>query len=198
MKRAVLTTLTAAFVLAPTIALAHTGQGDTGGLVHGFIHPLTGSDHVLVMVAVGLLSAQLGGRALWLVPLSFVSVMAIAGAFGMAGIRVPLPEAGIALSIIVLGLALAIRVKLPAFAAMAFVAFFAVFHGYVHGAEMPAEISGLRYVAGFVGATVLLQGVGIILGLLIGLERGTLGRRVVQAGGGAMALLGVAVLTRLL
>lgn len=111
MKRAVLTTLTAAFVLAPTIALAHTGQGDTGRLVHGFIHPLTGSDHVLVMVAVGLLSAQLGGRALWLVPLSFVSVMAIAGAFGMAGIRVPLPEAGIALSIIVLGLALAIRVK---------------------------------------------------------------------------------------
>lgn len=197
MKRAVLTTLTAAFVLAPTIALAHTGQGDTGRLVHGFIHPLTGSDHVLVMVAVGLLSAQLGGRALWLVPLSFVSVMAIAGAFGMAGIRVPLPEAGRSVYH-------RPRVgardtsEMPAFAAMAFVAFFAVFHGYVHGAEMPAETSGLRYVAGFVGATVLLQGVGIILGLLIGLERGTLGRRVVQAGGGAMALLGVAVLTRLL
>ena len=88
MKRAAVTTLLAVF-LAPTIALAHTEQGDTSGLVHGFIHPLTGSDHVLVMVAVGLLSVQLGGRALWLVPLSFVGVMAIAGALGIAGIRVP-------------------------------------------------------------------------------------------------------------
>jgi urease accessory protein len=194
MKRAVLTTLTAVFVLAPAIALAHAGHGDTSGLMHGLTHPITGIDHVLAMVAVGVLSAQLSGRALWLVPLSFVGVMAVAGGFGMAGIQLPFAEAGIALSVIVLGLAVAFRLNLPVLAAMALVGFFAVFHGYVHGAEMPAAASGLPYAAGFVGATALLHGVGVGLGLLVGLEGGKLGRRVVQAGGGAMALLGIAVL----
>ena len=98
---------------AATAAQAHTGIGSTAGFAHGFAHPLGGIDHVLVMVAVGLFAAQLGGRALWLVPLSFVSVMAFGGAFGMAGIGLPFVEIGIGLSVIVLGLAVAFRVSHP-------------------------------------------------------------------------------------
>jgi urease accessory protein len=191
MSPAVLTTLIAAFVLAPAIALAHTGHAETTGLMYGLAHPISGIDHVLAMVAVGLLSAHLDGRALWLVPLSFVGVMVVGGALGMAGIQVPFAEVGIGLSVIVLGLAVAFRFNLPTLAAMALVGFFAVFHGYVHGAELPAAASGLPYAVGFVGATALLQGVGAGFGLLIG-------RRVVQAGGGAMAVLGVAILSGLL
>jgi urease accessory protein len=188
----------AAFVLAPAIALAHTGHGDTSGLMHGLSHPITGIDHVSAMVAVGVLAAQLGGRALWLVPLSFVGVMGLAGALGMAGIQLPFAEVGIALSVIVLGLAVAFRSTLPVLGAMALAGFFAAFHGYVHGAEMPAAVSGLPYAAGFVGATAMLHAVGIGVGLLAGWEGGKLNRRLVQAGGGAMALFGIAVVANLL
>jgi urease accessory protein len=167
-------------------------------LAHGFIHPISGIDHVLAMVAVGVLAAQLGGRALWLVPLSFVGVMAAAGALGMAGIQLPFAELGIALSVIVLGLAIAFPIELPALAAMAVVGFFAVFHGQVHGAEMPAAASALPYAAGFVGGTALLHATGVGLGLLFGLEGGKLGHHVVRLGGGAMALFGVAILAGVL
>jgi urease accessory protein len=194
MRRAVLTTLVAAFAIAPAIALAHTGHGDTSGLMRGFTHPITGIDHVLAMVAVGVLAAQLGGRALWLVPLGFVGVMAVAGVLGMAGIQLPFSEVGIALSVIVLGLVVAFRLSLPELAAMALVGLFAVFHGHVHGAEMPAVASGVSYAVGFVGATAMLHAVGVGVGLLVGWERGTLSRRLVQAGGGAMALFGLVVL----
>jgi urease accessory protein len=198
MRRAVLKTLSTVLVLAPTIALAHTGHGDTSGLMHGFTHPITGVDHVLAMVAVGVLAAQLGGRALWLVPLGFVGVMAVAGAFGMAGIQLPAAEVGIALSVFVLGLAVAFRLSPPELAAMALVGFFAVFHGHVHGAEMPAAASGVAYAAGFVGATAMLHAVGVGVGLLVGWEAGALSRRLLQAGGGAMALFGFAVLAGIL
>jgi urease accessory protein len=191
MRPATLTTLIAAFVLAPAIALAHTGHADTTGLMYGLAHPITGIDHVLAMVAVGLLSVHLDGRALWLVPLSFIGVMVVGAALGMAGIQVPFAEVGIGLSVIVLGLAVACRFNLPTLAATALVGFFAVFHGYVHGAELPAAASGLPYAVGFVGATALLQGVGAGFGLLIG-------RSVVQAAGGAMAVLGIAVVSGLL
>ena len=194
MRRAMLTTLSTVLVLAPTIALAHTGHGDTSGLMHGFTHPITGIDHVLAMVAVGVLAAQLGGRALWLVPLGFVGVMAVAGTLGMAGIQLPVSEVGIALSVIVLGLAVAFRHSLPEVAAIALVGFFAVFHGHVHGTEMPAAASGVPYAAGFVGATAILHAVGVGVGLLVGWEAGALSRHLLQAGGGAMALFGLAVL----
>jgi urease accessory protein len=159
--------------------------------MYGLAHPISGIDHVLAMVAVGLLAAHLDGRALWLVPLSFTGVMVVGGALGMAGIQVPFAEFGIGLSVIVLGLAVAFRIDLPTLAAMALVGFFAVFHGYMHGAELPAAASGLPYAVGFVGTTALLQCVGAGFGLLIG-------RRVVQAGGGAMAVLGIAIISRLL
>ena len=194
MRRAVLTTLSTVLVLAPTIALAHTGHGDTSGLIQGFTHPITGIDHVLAMVAVGVLAAQFGGRALWLVPLGFVGVMAVAGALGMAGIQLPVSEVGIALSLVVLGLAVAFRLSLSELAAMALVGFFAVFHGHVHGAEMPAAASGVPYAAGFVGATAMLHAVGVGVGLLVGWEARALSRRLLQTGGGAMALFGLVVL----
>lgn len=191
MRPAVLTTLIAAFTLVPAVALAHPGHGDTNGLISGFIHPISGIDHVLAMVAVGLLAAHLGGRALWLVPLSFIGVMAVGGVLGMAGLEVPLAEVGIGLSVIVLGLVVAFAVSLQTLAAVALVGFFAAFHGYVHGAELPATASEFPYAVGFVGATALLLGVGAGLGLLIG-------RRAVQAGGGAIAVLGIAVVSGLL
>ncbi len=194
MRRAMLTALSAVFVFAPAMAVAHTGHGDTSGLMHGFSHPITGIDHVLAMVAVGVLAAQLGGRALWLVPLGFVAVMAGAGALGMAGIPLPFSEVGIALSVIVLGLAVAFRLSMPELAAMALVGVFAVFHGHVHGAEMPAAASGVPYALGCIGATAMLHAVGVGIGLLVGREGGTLSRRLVQGGGGAMALFGLAAL----
>ena len=181
-------------VLTPAIALAHTGHADANGLVHGFIHPATGIDHVLAMIAVGVLAAQLGGRALWLVPLSFVAVMAFAGALGMAGIHLPFVEVGVALSVVVLGLAIAFPLNLSTVATMALVGFFALFHGHVHGAEMPSAMSALPYAAGFVAATALLHAIGVGLGLLFGFEGERFGRRVVQTGGGAMALFGLVIL----
>src|SRR5436190_8145834 len=118
----------AAFLtLAAGAAQAHTGVGHIAGFAHGFAHPLGGIDHVLAMVAVGLFAAHLGGRALWLVPLSFVAMMTVGGAFGMAGVGLPFVEIAIALSVIVLGLAVAARLHMPTVAAMALVGLFALF-----------------------------------------------------------------------
>jgi urease accessory protein len=179
-------------------ALAHTGHGDTSGFVHGFGHPLGGVDHVLAMVAIGLYATFLGGRALWLVPATFVVVMALAGAFTAAGYIVPHAEAGIALSVIVLGLAVALRVSLPVLAAIMLAGVFAIFHGHAHGAEMPSDVSGLAYAAGFMLATALLHGVGIAVGILAGELAESGGRRVVQASGGAMALAGIGIFAGIL
>src|SRR5580704_16564550 len=104
--------LAAAFMLVPTVAFAHPGHDATPDFLHGFLHPLGGLDHILAMVAVGLFAVQLGGRALWLVPASFVAVMAAAGVAGMAGIEIPHVEAGIALSVLVLGAVIALRVNM--------------------------------------------------------------------------------------
>jgi urease accessory protein len=159
------------------------------------MHPVGALDHVLAMIAVGLYAALLGGRALWLVPASFIGMTAIGGALGIAGLGPPHTEIGIALSVIVLGLAVALRLSLPTRAAMALVGVFAVFHGYAHGAEMPPDASGLRYAAGFLLATALLHGAGIALGFAAGTLAARGGWRVAQATGGAMALAGIAFLT---
>ena len=196
MKRAAVTTLAISFVLAPAVALAHPGHDGAGGLMHGFVHPVTGVDHVLAMIAVGVLAALYGGRALWLVPTSFLFAMAVAGVIGMAGIPVQIVEAGIALSVVVLGLMLAFQIKPPTLVAMVVVGFFALFHGYAHGSEMPDGPAGLSFAAGFLIATALLLGAGVGLGLL--LQRQTLSRRLIQTGGGAMALVGIAVLASVL
>jgi urease accessory protein len=187
---------TVAFLSLTAAASAHTGHGDVHGFVHGFKHPVGGLDHVLATVAVGLYAALLGGRALWLVPASFVGVMAIGGALGIAGIGVPFVEIGIALSIVVLGLAVALRLSIPTLAAMALVAFFAIFHGHAHGAEMPQDASGYSYAAGFMLATALLHAAGVAIGLIAGRLTALGGSRLTQAAGGAMALAGVVILVR--
>ena len=196
MKRAAITTFVISFVLAPAAALAHPGHDGAGGLLHGFVHPVTGIDHVLAMIAVGVLAAQYGGRALWLVPMSFLVAMAAAGVIGMAGIPVQIVEAGIGLSVVVLGLMIAFQLKPPTLVAIVVVGLFALFHGYAHGSEMPKGLAGLSFAAGFLIATALLLGAGVGLGRL--LQRRALGRRLIQAGGGAMALVGIAVLASVL
>ena len=196
MKRAAVTTFVAFLVFAPIAALAHPGHDGAGGLVHGFVHPVTGIDHVLAMIAVGVLAAQYGGRALWLVPMSFLVAMAIAGVIGMAGIVVPVAEIGIGVSVVVLGLAIAFQLRPPTFVAMAVVGFFALFHGYAHGAELPDGMTGLSFALGFLLATALLHSTGVGLGLLM--QRQASSRRLIQVGGGAMALVGIAVLASFL
>ena len=192
MKRAAVTTLVIFFVFAPAAALAHPGHDGAGGLLHGFVHPLTGIDHVLAMIAVGVLAAGYGSRALWLVPMSFLVAMAAAGVIGMAGIPVQIVEAGIGLSVVVLGLMIAFQFKPPTLVATVVVGFFALFHGYAHGSEMPNGLAGLSLAAGFLIATALLLGAGVGIGLIV--QRRTLSRRLFQAGGGVIALVGVAVL----
>src|SRR5918994_3680530 len=160
--------LTLAGALLPTAALAHTGIGAAGGFAHGFWHPIGGLDHVLAMVAVGAFAVCLGGRALWLVPSAFVAMMAVGGFAGMEGIQLPLVETGIALSVVVLGLAVAFQWKLPVAAASALVGLFAIFPGHAHGSEMPVDASGLGYAAGFMLATASLHVAGIGLGLTVG------------------------------
>jgi len=192
MRRALLAT---AFVLAPTLAFAHPGLlGHTHDLASGFVHPFSGLDHILAMVAVGLFAAQLGGRALWAVPASFVGMMAAAGVAGMSGIALSLTETGIALSVIVLGGAVALRLALPVAAATALVGFFAIFHGYAHGLETPETASGLLYGLGFVAATAALHALGIGLGLALGRFEGAFGRGLISMAGSAAALIGMVML----
>lgn len=176
----------AAFVL-PGAAQAHTGLHMLGGAGAGFAHPLLGIDHLLTMVAVGLWAASLGGRARLLVPIAFVSVMALGAAFGIAGLRLPAVETGIAVSVIVVGVLVAAAVRVPVGAAMALVAAFALFHGHAHGGEMPAMASPFAYGLGFVLATALLHGVGLVVGTL----REKSAPIVARAAGGAIAATGL-------
>ncbi|MGY2051924.1 HupE/UreJ family protein [Methylobacterium sp. JK268] len=181
--------LAAALLLLPQAALAHPGHGDAAGLAHGFVHPLSGADHVLAMVAVGLLAALRGGRALWALPAAFLGMMVVGGVLGASGVALPSVETGIALSIVAFGLAVAVGGGLPLAALAALVGVFAVFHGHAHGAEIPETASGLAYGAGFVAATALLHAAGIGLGLAAARVRPA-----APVVGGAVALAGLALL----
>ena len=194
MRSGLARTITAVASLIPTAALAHTGIGDGHGFVHGLAHPLDGLDHILAMVTVGLFAWQLGGRALWLVPLSFVLAMTAGGALGMAGIPLPFVELGIAASVLVLGIIVAVGVKAPVAVAMGLVGAFAIFHGHAHGTEMPLNAFGAIYVAGFVFATALLHAGGIALGALIGRFSDGYMRLGYRLSGGFVALAGAAIL----
>ncbi len=152
--------------LFPALAEAHPFHGATNGLAGGLSHPLSGLDHILAMIAVGLWAAQLGGRSRWTVPTSFVSLMVFGGVLGMAGVHIPAVESGIAASVLVLGVLIAASVRLPMFAGMALVGLFAIFHGHAHGTEIPAAASGFTYALGFVLATIALHAAGVGLGML--------------------------------
>ncbi len=173
-------------------ALAHTGEGLTGGFLSGFEHPITGWDHVAAMVAVGLWGAFLGRPAIWILPIVFPLVMAMGAALGVIGVPLPQVETGIALSAVVLGLAVALAMRAPIWVAAVIVGVFAVFHGYAHGTELPEAANPFAFAVGFVIATGLLHVAGIGFGLL---TRWPAGSMAVRAGGAAIALAGVAFLT---
>jgi len=165
MKMGIRPTLILTLVMFPAIAEAHPGHGLATGFWPGAAHPLSGFDHVLAMGAVGIWAAQLGGRNLWAVPLSFVSLMAVGGALGMAGVPVPYVEQGILMSILILGLLIVAATRLPLWASCGIVGLFALCHGHAHGAEMPLCASGLSYGAGFIAATACLHLTGIGMGI---------------------------------
>lgn len=187
--------LVAAAFLAPGAAYAHVGAGDTHSFSYGFMHPIGGLDHILAMVAVGMLAANLGGRALWAVPLSFVAAMAFGGYLGVLAAEVPFVELGIALSVIVFGLAIASNVRLPIVIAMALVGVFAIFHGHAHGEEMPGDASGAAYAIGFMLATALLHIGGIALGVGIQQIGAAHWSRAARISGVGLSLAGAAILT---
>jgi urease accessory protein len=183
--------LTATLLPAATPAFAHVGVGPTSGLAAGFAHPLTGVDHLTVMVAVGLWAALKGGRALWAWPAAFVGVMLVGGALGMAHVPIPFVEPAILASVVALGILVAIAADLPVWSGAVVVALFAFFHGHAHGTEVPETVSGIEYVAGFAAATALLHGVGIAIALLLGQRM----RPLVRLAGAGCALVGVALAT---
>jgi urease accessory protein len=175
-------------------ALAHEGAGIGGGLISGFLHPITGLDHVIAMVAVGLWGAFLGKPAIWQLPIVFPIVMAIGGAMGVANLPVPAVETGIALSAIVLGLMVAFAARPPLWVAALIVGAFAIFHGYAHGRELPEAADAVAFSVGFVVATGLLHLAGIAFGLLARWKTGTWA---VRTAGAAIAAGGAAFLTGL-
>jgi urease accessory protein len=178
-------------LLLPVTASAHTESGAAGGFVSGFVHPLTGLDHLVAMVAVGLWGAYLRAPAMWLLPVIFPMVMALGGALGVMGVPMPAVETCIALSGVVLGAMVAFAVRPPLWVAGVLVGFFAIFHGHAHGTELPEAANAMTYAAGFVIATGLLHLSGIAFGLLV---RWPWGRALVRTSGAAIACVGFAFL----
>ena len=179
-----------AVALLPGVALAHTGH-DVSGFVSGLAHPVAGADHLLAMLAVGLWAARLGGRALWLVPLTFVITMVLGNVLALSSVSLALTEQGIGVSVVVLGLLLAFAARFATPVCMTIAGVFALFHGLAHGAEMPLSASGFAYAAGFMLATLGLHLAGMVLGKAGNETRARLFSRVT---GGAIALTGVALL----
>jgi urease accessory protein len=153
--------------LFPETAAAHIIRGAQGGFGSGFAHPLTGPDHFLAMFAVGLWGAQMGGRQVWTLPVTFPLIMVIGGIAGMAGLPLPAVEIGIALSIMALGLAIALAWRPAEWVALVLIAYFALCHGYAHGAELPLSTDPADYAIGFVLATGMIHLFGIGVGLAL-------------------------------
>jgi urease accessory protein len=178
-------------VVFSTSAFAHTGLADTFGVAHGFMHPVTGLDHVLAMVAVGVLAFVIGGRARFVLPLSFMAAMLAGGTLGIAGFQLPMVETAISASIVIIAGLAAFGAPLPVLPTSMPVAFFGLFHGFAHGAEMPVDASGFAYAAGFLAATGFLHLSGLALSQAVSAKS----RVVARVGSGAMAIVGIAVLS---
>lgn len=174
-------------------AHAHVLQGEAVSFLVGLGHPVSGLDHILAMIAVGLWGAQLGPPALWLLPVTFPMVMALGGMLALLGVPLPGVEVGIAVSAVLLGLAVMSALRPPLAATAVLVAIFAVFHGHAHGVELPAGQNGLLYSMGFVVATGLLHGVGIAVSLV---HRWPWGQTLLRTAGGGIALAGAIFLWR--
>jgi urease accessory protein len=177
-----------ALLLSTQLAQAHIQKGEAAGFLSGVRHPISGLDHVLAMIAVGLWGVQLGAPAIWVLPVAFPIVMAFGGMLGLMGVSLPGIEYGIAASAILLGAAVLFEARPPLTAAAALVGVFAIFHGYAHGTELPPGQSGLLYSIGFVVATGCLHAVGIGIGTV---HRWQWGQKFVRVAGGAVAAAGV-------
>jgi urease accessory protein len=182
-----------AVLVWPARALAHGPGGEAAGLFGGLRHPVSGADHVLAMVAVGVWGAQLGRPAVWLLPVTFPMVMALGGMAGLMGLALPGVEIGIAVSAIALGLMVAWEARPPIWVAAVLVGAFAVFHGHAHGAELPPGANAVLYSIGFVVATGCLHAAGIGLGLI---HRWEAGQRALRIMGVGVVLIGVWFLCR--
>lgn len=175
-------------LFAPT--LAHISP--TGTAIDGFLHPLLGFDHLLAMITVGLLSAQIGGRAIWTVPTTFVTVMAVSGLLGYLNVPLPFVEYGIAISVVLLGASLLANRRVPEAVAIVLVALFSVFHGHAHGAELHnarTVIDVVAYILGFMTATAGLHVIGALLGYVA--LRNHQGSQVLRYSGVLIAVVGV-------
>ncbi len=173
-------------------ALAHTDH-DAGGFTSGLYHPISGLDHVLAMVAVGLWGAQLGKPSIWLLPVAFPIVMSLGALLGLLGMPLPGVEIGIAASALALGVMVLGEVKPRLAVALVMVGFFAIFHGHAHGTELPEGQSGVLYSIGFVLATGTLHVSGVAIGLV---HRWPAGRVALRFAGGAVAAFGCFFLWR--
>lgn len=174
-------------LLLPPLAHAHAGVGAISGFASGLAHPISGLDHLLAMLAIGIWAAQMGRRSIWAVPLAFVSVMALGGMLVVLGGAVSFAEPGIAVSVLALGILIVAAARLPLAASIVVAGLFAVFHGYAHGTGMPLGASGTAYGIGFILSTASLH--------LCGIGSGVLMQRVsvpwiVRAAGAPIALFG--------
>jgi urease accessory protein len=170
------------------VADAHIRKGEASGFLSGVHHPISGLDHVLAMIAVGLWGAQLGAPAIWVLPVAFPMVMALGGMMGLLGIPLPGTEYGIAASMILLGGVVLFELKPPLWMAALLVSFFAIFHGHAHGTELPPGQDGLLYSMGFVCATGCLHGIGVSIGLV---HRWTWGQLFLRLSGGFISAMGM-------
>ena len=183
--------MSATFTLVATPALAHTIPGVGAGFASGFMHPLTGIDHMLAMVAVGIWGTQLRRPAIWLLPLTFPLVMAFGGVLGVRAVPIPSVEIGVAASAVVLGFMILLSVRPPIVVAAFIVGTFAVFHGHAHGTELPTAAEPLSYGVGFVLVTGLLHAIGIATGVI---DRWLLGVMALRGMGAAISGVGAYLL----
>ena len=172
--------------LWPETAMAHVESGEAGGFFSGVSHPISGLDHVLAMVAVGLWGAQLGSPAMWLLPVAFPMMMAFGGMLGLIGVPVPGVEIGIAVSGVVLGAMVLGEVRAPLTASIILVGVFAIFHGHAHGTELAEGQNAMLYSLGFVISTGMLHAFGIGIGTVHKWKTGQVALR----GAGAVVMIG--------
>ncbi|MEO1255545.1 MAG: HupE/UreJ family protein [Bacteroidota bacterium] len=182
--------IVAYWLFFPTSVFAHDNTvTGAGAFISGLTHPVLGFDHLLAMLSVGILSAQIGGRAVWLVPLTFVGVMVVGGGIGLTVDGFPFTEIGIALSVVILGVAIASDTSTSMRIALIAVSLFALFHGYAHGVEIPHTDQPDLYIFGFMAGTTLIHIAGLVIGDIS--QHYDIGKTILRIGGGIIAFIGV-------
>lgn len=177
-----------ALLLSSTNLFAHPLLGTQSGFSNGFFHPLSGLDHILAMLAVGIWAAQMGGKAKWIIPITFVGIMSVGGMLGMNNISLPFAEIGILVSVVVLGVLILAGVRLPMLVSSILVGVFALCHGHTHGTELPAAASGVMYAIGFALTTIVLHLSGIGFGTAV---TKIANEKIVKFSGAVIALMGL-------